>query len=293
MRVAVFVDAGYVYAQGSSVITGLKNPKSREALALDETKIVEVLKLKARLASAGKELLRIYWYDGAPITGPSTVQIRIGQLDDVKLRLGHLNSDGQQKGVDSLIVTDLMELARNKAIADAVVVTGDEDIRIGVQLTQSFGVRVHLLGINGPRTSQSQTLMQEADTVELWGKSHVSTFLKLAGNKKAVTAQKSVTVTVAKPAKVAKAKPMLEIHNLTTDRVADAIERVIDVLRQDQFAYSKAVKLVNDGKQLPGPIVSALKAELTNAHGKSPTKIEQKLARDMMGKRLRENPDAA
>ena len=58
------------------------------------------------------------------------------RLDNVKLRLGQLNSAGQQKGVDSLIVTDLMELARNKAISDAVVVTGDEDIRIAVQIAQ-------------------------------------------------------------------------------------------------------------------------------------------------------------
>ena len=94
------------------------------------------------------------------------------QLDNVKLRLGQLNSAGQQKGVNSLIVTDLMELARNKAISDAVVVTGDEDIRIGVQIAQSHGVRVHLLGIGGATNKGSQSLTlqtAEADTVESLG----------------------------------------------------------------------------------------------------------------------------
>ena len=75
----------------------------------------------------------------------------------MKLRLGQLNSEGQQKGVDSLIVTDLIELARNKAISDAVVLTGDEDIRVGVQIAQSLGVRVHLLGIGGAQQGKPIT----------------------------------------------------------------------------------------------------------------------------------------
>ena len=123
MRVAVFVDAGYVYAQGSCALTGLKTPKSREQLILDESEIAKALKEEAK-TSSGKELLRIYWYDGAPSSGPSVGQARMGKLNDVKLRLGQLNSEGQQKGVDSLIVTDLMELARNKAISSGTLFAG-------------------------------------------------------------------------------------------------------------------------------------------------------------------------
>jgi uncharacterized LabA/DUF88 family protein len=33
-----------------------------------------------------------------------------------------------------LIGTDLIELARNHAISDAVLLSGDEDLRIGVQI---------------------------------------------------------------------------------------------------------------------------------------------------------------
>ena len=183
MRVAVFVDAGYVYAQGSCAITGLKTPRPREQLMLDESEIAELLKQETRTCSNGKELLRIYWYDGAPSSGPSAVQARMGKLNDVKLRLGQLNSEGQQKGVDSLIVTDLMELARNKAISDAVIVTGDEDVRVGVQIAQSLGVRVHLLGITGPKASQSVSLQQEADTLKIWDKEKIGTFLREANAK--------------------------------------------------------------------------------------------------------------
>jgi uncharacterized LabA/DUF88 family protein len=41
----------------------------------------------------------------------------------------------------------LIELARNQAICDATVVTGDSDVRVAVQIAQSFGVRVHLIGL--------------------------------------------------------------------------------------------------------------------------------------------------
>jgi hypothetical protein len=99
-------------------------------------------------------------------------------LQNVKVRLGFVNSVGEQKGVDSLIVTDMITLARNRAISDAALVSGDEDLRVGVQQAQEFGVRVHLIGIKPSRGSQSLFLLQEADTTHEWSADQVSTFLK-------------------------------------------------------------------------------------------------------------------
>lgn len=65
----------------------------------------------------------------------------------MKVRLGFVNSVGEQKGVDSLIVTDMIALARNRAISDAVLMSGDEDLRVGVQQAQELGVRAGCLGI--------------------------------------------------------------------------------------------------------------------------------------------------
>jgi hypothetical protein len=93
------------------------------------------------------------------------------------VRLGFVNSVGQQKGVDSLIVTDLIELARLGAICDAVLMSGDEDVRVGVQIAQNYGVRVHLVGISPSRGSQSKSLLQEADTTTEWDKATVAKFL--------------------------------------------------------------------------------------------------------------------
>ncbi|MDP1731532.1 MAG: NYN domain-containing protein, partial [Devosia sp.] len=139
-RVAVFVDAGYLFAQGSTALTGSK--KARTALVINAPKAIEALKQVAASRAPVCSLLRIYWYDGA-IGGPrpTTDQALLANLDDVKLRLGFVNSHGEQKGVDSLIVTDLIELARLKSVSDAVLLSGDEDVRVGVQIAQNYGVR--------------------------------------------------------------------------------------------------------------------------------------------------------
>ncbi|WP_188915691.1 hypothetical protein [Salinarimonas ramus] len=111
---AVFVDAGYLFAQGSAALFGSK--RSRSTLLLDEAVVLQRLIDLAREKS-NAELLRVYWYDGAPgARGLTPEHVSIAHVDHVKLRLGFMNSQGQQKGVDSLIVTDLIELARNRAI---------------------------------------------------------------------------------------------------------------------------------------------------------------------------------
>lgn len=154
-RVAVFVDAGYVFAQGSVLLAGKKLPRGE--ITLDHQAGVDVLARFAEKVSAAR-LLRIYWYDGTS-TGPTPQHLTLAHLDNVKVRLGFVNSVGEQKGVDSLIVTDMIALARNRAISDAVLVSGDEDLRVGVQQAQEFGVRVHLVGIKPSRGSQSLFLL--------------------------------------------------------------------------------------------------------------------------------------
>src|SRR5665213_1519130 len=110
-RVAVFVDAGYVFAQGSLLLTGKKLPRSEVTLVHEEAiKAVGGFGMKV----SGVALLRVYWYDGTS-TGPTAQHLTLAHLQDVKVRLGFVNSVGEQKGVDSLIVTDMITLARNRA----------------------------------------------------------------------------------------------------------------------------------------------------------------------------------
>ncbi|WP_206954115.1 NYN domain-containing protein [Trinickia acidisoli] len=177
-KTAVFVDAGYLFAQGSAALSADQAPVKRELCSLNTTAVLTQLRALAS-ATPTQELLRIYWYDGAA-GAPSAEQLALAKSDNVKLRLGIINNFGQQKGVDALIITDLIELARNHAIDDAILLSGDEDVRAGVSIAQAFGVRVHLLGIDcAGRTNQSSGLSQEADTSKCWSAADVGAFLTL------------------------------------------------------------------------------------------------------------------
>ena len=177
MRFAVFVDAGYLYAAGASAITG-HGRTNRTNLELDHHNMLAKLENLAIHLASEASLLRIYWYDGILQGQRSHAQQELATTDNVKVRLGTV-SGGRQKGVDSLIVTDLIELARNHAISDAVLLSGDEDVRIGVQIAQSFGVRVHLIGIEPSRGNQSDLLREEADTNRELSRTDVGAFLSI------------------------------------------------------------------------------------------------------------------
>ena len=229
-RHAIFVDAGYVFAQGSVSLSGSKTPRTQ--LKLDATEIIAQLTALALAKSAGVSLLRIYWYDGA-WNGPTVEHLALANTENVKLRLGSINSAGEQKEVDSLLVTDLIDLARNQSICDATVVTADTDVRIAVQIAQTFGVRVHLVGLEPSRVSQSPSLRQEVDTVHEIAKADVSKFLKLvtpAPPKPAVPLGPAVVIATA-PAVVAAAVPKASASMgpvKTIDQVIDeAIQKTL------------------------------------------------------------------
>lgn len=169
-RCAVFVDAGYLLAAGGDLCCGTTD---RSEVSCNYETLVDFL-VRAVSDDARMPVLRVYWYDAAPNALPLTDHQEIAQLANVKLRLGRLTG-GKQKGVDSLIIRDLMTLARERAIATAYLISGDEDIREGVVAAQDMGVRVVLLGIPpaSQRFNQARTLTREADQhvvleAEMW-----------------------------------------------------------------------------------------------------------------------------
>lgn len=160
-RFAVFVDAGYLYAAAGQACC---NTRARRSLHLNGSGVSRFLADLAERA-CGLPLLRIYWYDGARDGIPTMEQRLIAALPNVKLRLGRLNAKNQQKGVDALIYRDLMTLARKRAICDAYLLSGDEDLGEGVRAAQDMGVRVTLIGVtaSGGVQNQSKELLNEAD----------------------------------------------------------------------------------------------------------------------------------
>ncbi|MFI1969241.1 NYN domain-containing protein [Streptomyces cinnamoneus] len=159
---AVFADAGYVYAAAGRLVTGTED---RRTFELDAEGLIEAFIDKARSIFPDSRLLRVYWYDGARRRIHTAEQQGIAELPDVKVRLGNLNANNQQKGVDSLIRTDLESLARHRAISDAVLIGGDEDLVSAVEAAQGYGARVHLWGIEavGGR-NQAEALLWEVDS---------------------------------------------------------------------------------------------------------------------------------
>jgi uncharacterized LabA/DUF88 family protein len=163
-RYAVMVDVGYIYASAGELLLGTS---SRRDFRVDAVPLIQAISKHADELVRG-ELLRVYWYDAARDRVPTIDQRVIAQMPRVKLRLGNLNARGQQKGVDAQIRADMEALARHRAITDAVLVAGDEDMVPAVEAAQAYGVRVHLWGIEPPYgTNQAERLVWESDTVEI------------------------------------------------------------------------------------------------------------------------------
>jgi uncharacterized LabA/DUF88 family protein len=233
-RVAVFVDAGYLFAQGSTLLAGKKLPRAEVHIAHESA--IKAFGAFAERVS-GVSLLRVYWYDGTS-TGPTAQHLTLAHLQDVKVRLGFVNSVGEQKGVDSLIVTDMIALARNRAISDAVLISGDEDLRVGVQQAQEFGIRVHLIGIKPSRGSQSLFLLQEADTTHEWSIGEISQFLAC---QVAQVTQQPIAPTIPLPNATIGAQDRLEsvavrvvarLERTEIDSLIEAFERIGQIPRE-------------------------------------------------------------
>ena len=158
---AVFVDAGWLLAAAGMLVLG--SPR-REELSCNYSELIQSLSEQVERHSGGMRRLRTYWYDGAVGGLPTWEHNRLAALPYVTVRLGRLSRDKQQKGVDVLIYRDLMKLARERAMARAYLLSGDEDLREGVAEAKELGVQVVLLGMPIEEgQNQSALLVRECD----------------------------------------------------------------------------------------------------------------------------------
>jgi uncharacterized LabA/DUF88 family protein len=171
-----FVDAGYLQAEGARAI-GAQVEDAR----INPAELVAWLRRFTFPTSEGfrRDLLRVYWYDGAYDAAHERFAAQrryfnaIAAAPGVQLRLGHLQprpagwqravkralqASGtnlteferhftfrrgvEQKGVDTLIVLDIVRLAERGAYDLAVLVSGDRDIAEAVRVAQDAGRRV-------------------------------------------------------------------------------------------------------------------------------------------------------
>ncbi|WP_059009129.1 NYN domain-containing protein [Streptomyces specialis] len=163
-RCVVLVDAGYLLGAAASLLAG---EAARPRISVDHSALIQGLRERAE-ADTGRDLLRIYWFDGAPDRVPQPEHRRLRVMPRVTVRLGALTrTDGRwaQKGVDAAMHAELTELARNRACADIVLVTGDGDLLPGLMSAKEHGVAVHLWAVQaaGGDYNQSEDLVAEAD----------------------------------------------------------------------------------------------------------------------------------
>jgi len=158
-RCALFVDAGYLLADGAMAVHGTRH---RETVSWDYPGLLQLLNKVSR-ERTGLPLLRCYWYE-ATVEGRRTPEHdTLAEIPGLKLRLSRIRP-GRREGVDAQVHRDLMTLARNGAVCDAVVVSGDEDLAQVVCDAQDLGVRVTVVHVSADGNwAVSRALRQECD----------------------------------------------------------------------------------------------------------------------------------
>ncbi|WP_435875085.1 NYN domain-containing protein [Nonomuraea fuscirosea] len=172
-RCALFVDAGYLLADGAMAVHGTRH---REAVSWDYPGLLQLMTNLSR-ERTGLPLLRCYWYE-ATVEGRRTPEHdALADIPGLKLRLSRIRP-GRREGVDAQVHRDLMTLARNNAICDAVVVSGDEDLAQVVCDAQDLGIRVSVIHIAADGGwAVSRSLRQECDDLVELGAVHLRPYV--------------------------------------------------------------------------------------------------------------------
>ncbi|GAA3685477.1 hypothetical protein GCM10022224_057790 [Nonomuraea antimicrobica] len=174
-RCALFVDAGYLLADGAMAVHGTRH---REAVSWDYPGLLQLMTGLSR-ERTGLPLLRCYWYE-ATVEGRRTPEHdALADIPGLKLRLSRIRP-GRREGVDAQVHRDLMTLARNNAICDAVVVSGDEDLAQVVCDAQDLGIRVSVIHIaTDGGWAVARSLRQECDDLVELGAVHLRPYVNL------------------------------------------------------------------------------------------------------------------
>lgn len=167
-----FVDAGYL-------ITGARKALGvNGALRIDGDELA-IWAAHAEVTARQKRLLRVYVYDAeyAPASEHHAAQRasfdELAQTAQIRLRLGHLverqggssRASFEQKGVDTLLVLDMVRLAQARAFDIALVVAGDRDLAEAMRvIADDYARQVAHYSVVG--SDPAKELRQVADS---WG----------------------------------------------------------------------------------------------------------------------------
>ena len=194
-RCALFVDAGYVLADGAMAVHGTRRS---ESVSWDHEGLLQLLSSLARERS-GLPVLRCYWYE-ATVDGRRTAeQDALADVPGIKLRLAKIRP-GRREGVETEIHRDLTTLARNSAISDALVVSAEEDLAQVIADVQDLGMRVTLvhIAVDGNWTI-SRALRQESDDIIEVSGDHLRPYVELIAGAEPAHADEEGDLAAARP----------------------------------------------------------------------------------------------
>lgn len=162
-RTLVFVDTSYLLA---SFYNSWENG-ARSQLEIDLPEVVRVLH-RMSVNQLDQPVHRQNWYDGIPDSGPHRYQRALRSEPGVQLRAGQLIEWGSrrtQKGVDTLLVADMVKAALTGTCSDIILVSGDADMIPGVVEAVAAGVRVHLYGFGWDSMSSNLRFACDSTTI--------------------------------------------------------------------------------------------------------------------------------
>lgn len=175
-RVAAFVDAGFLEAEGRKALRSRKDP----SVSIDAAGVIEWIKeqVKRRFPTEPEAFLRAYWYTAAfdpsderferqrafhgALESVAGLHLRLGRLVErepnwhaaVKAALAKCGVSIEdfeqhyqfrptlnQKGVDARIVLDAVRFAERRVYDWAILIAGDQDLAEAVQAAQNTGAK--------------------------------------------------------------------------------------------------------------------------------------------------------
>ncbi|MGP9787852.1 NYN domain-containing protein [Glutamicibacter sp. 287] len=142
-QTAIFIDAGFVLSLGGHKVAGTT---LRSAFTTHYESLVRGI-VQTVKKNTGLNNLRVYWYDASKDGLFTEQHKRIGLIPGVKVRLGRISYNGEQKGVDLRLALDLVGVARNRSASIAYLLSGDDDLAEAVEEAQDLGMKVVLLGV--------------------------------------------------------------------------------------------------------------------------------------------------
>lgn len=257
-RYAILVDVGYLYAAAGDLLFGVS---SRRSYRVDAEGLIKAIADRAADFTGGKrELLRIYWFDAARDRVPTIDQRVVAPLPSVKLRLGNLNKHNQQKGVDAQIREDLETLARHGAVTDAILIAGDEDMVPAVEAAQTYGVLIHLWGVEPPYgTNQAERLIWESDTTDVVHADFVKPYFALDTSREPATEtpapQPIPSPTVVFGTRPKPAPPPVRVQPSPIAKLGPSRDRVEEIGEHIAHKWILTRGRDNIRDLLPGPIL--------------------------------------